>query len=156
GQRTQFMSRGAGTHQNMTSQSKVRLSVLIPARNEERNLGRCLRPLVGWADEIVVVDSQSTDGTVPLAESAGAEVLQFRYKGGWPKKRQWALDTHNWRNEWILLLDADEILTDEIKQEIALAIENPRCDGYWLRFQIVFMGRMLQHGDTTLWKLYLF
>lgn len=140
----------------MATPNRIPLSVLIPARNEEKNLPRCLAPLAGWADEIVVVDSQSTDHTIELAESAGAQVLQFRYQGGWPKKRQWALDTHPWRNEWILLLDADEILTEAIKGEIETAICDERYAGYWLRFQIVFLGRMLRFGDTELWKLYLF
>jgi len=137
-------------------QAKTPISVLIPTRNEVRNLGRCLEPLVGWADEIVVVDSGSTDGTVELAESSGAQVLQFRYAGGWPKKRQWALDTHPWRNEWILLLDADENLTEPGKAEIAAAIRDPNFDGYWLHFQLVFLGRMIRFGDTALWKLFLF
>lgn len=135
---------------------RIPISILIPVRNEEQNLNRCLSPLQNWADEIVVVDSQSTDRTVALANAAGATVLQFQYAGGWPKKRQWALDTHPWRNEWILLLDADEILTETIKSEIAVAIRDSQYVGYWLRFQIVFLGRMLQHGDTELWKLFLF
>jgi glycosyltransferase involved in cell wall biosynthesis len=135
---------------------KVPLSVLIPTRNEAKNLGRCLAPIAEWADEVVVVDSGSTDGTVEMAESAGARVLQFRYTGGWPKKRQWALNTHAWRNGWILLLDADEILTEPIKAEIESAIQDPHYDGYWLSFQLVFLGRMIRYGDTMLWKLFLF
>jgi glycosyltransferase involved in cell wall biosynthesis len=119
-------------------------------------MDRCLAPLAGWADEIVVVDSGSTDGTIEVAEDAGAHVLQFQYTGGWPKKRQWALDTHPWRNEWILLLDADEMLTDSIKTEIEQAIGNARYDGYWLCFRMVFLGRLLRFGDTALWKLFLF
>ncbi|MGQ0633598.1 MAG: glycosyltransferase family 2 protein [Planctomycetaceae bacterium] len=140
----------------MAEQGKVPLSVLIPVRNEARNLGRCLAPLAGWADEIIVVDSNSTDDTVALAEAAGARVLQFRYSGGWPKKRQWALDTHDWRNPWVLLLDADEIVAEPLKTEIRQAIGSTEMCGYWLSFQIVFLGRMLRHGDTTLWKLSLF
>jgi glycosyltransferase involved in cell wall biosynthesis len=134
----------------------VPVSVLIPTRNEEENLPRCLAPLQGWADEIVVVDSQSTDDTGAIAEEAGAEVVQFHYDGGWPKKRQWVLDTYNFRNEWVLLLDADEILLDPLKREIAEAIQTDEYDGYWLRFQLHFLGRRLQHGGFDLWKLYLF
>lgn len=138
------------------STAPVPVSVLIPTRNEARNLPRCLAVLEGWADEIVVVDSSSDDGTQSIAEGAGAQVLQFQYAGGWPKKRQWALDTHSWRNDWVLLLDADEILLPEIKAEIATAIADNRHNGYWLRFQIVFLGSMLRHGDTELWKRSLF
>ncbi|HET6567974.1 MAG TPA: glycosyltransferase family 2 protein [Rhodothermales bacterium] len=135
---------------------RVPVSILIPTRNEAQNLPRCLAPLRDWADEIVVVDSGSTDGTQDVAASCGARVLQFSYSGGWPKKRQWALDTYPWRNDWILLLDADEILLDPIKAEIAEAIRSPEHDGYWLCFQLFFLGRQLRHGGFDLWKLFLF
>jgi glycosyltransferase involved in cell wall biosynthesis len=134
---------------------KVLVSVLIATRNEERNLPRCLEALE-WVDEIVIVDSQSTDRTVEIAESHGAKVVQFRYQGGWPKKRQWALETFPLKNEWILVLDADEIMTPELREEIASAIERPTINGYYLRFQIHFLGKQLRYGDTELWKLVLF
>ncbi|MBI2378467.1 MAG: glycosyltransferase family 2 protein [Deltaproteobacteria bacterium] len=135
---------------------RVPLSVLIAARNEAANLPKCLAPLERWADEIVVVDSHSTDGTAELAERYGAQVLQFDYAGGWPKKRQWALDTFPFRNDWILILDADEILQPAIKSELAQAIASTRFDGYWLRFRLFFLGRELAHGGFDLMKLFLF
>jgi glycosyltransferase involved in cell wall biosynthesis len=61
-------------------------------RNEARNLPRCLDSLDA-AGEVYVIDSHSTDDTVIVAESHGAKVIQFNYGGGWPKKRQWAMDT---------------------------------------------------------------
>lgn len=134
----------------------VPLSILIPTKNEKLNLRLCLEQLKGWADEIVVVDSQSNDGTIELAEFYGATVIQFRYEGGWPKKRQWALNTYPFRNEWILLLDADEILLQPIRDEISEAIKSTRYDGYWLRFPMHFLGRQLRYGDSELWKLFLF
>ena len=136
--------------------SKAPISVLIAAKNEAKGLPRCLAPLRGWADEIVVADSFSTDGTAEIAGSCGAQVVQFAYQGGWPKKRQAILDSFPFRNPWILLLDADEILLDLIKQEIAAALASDRFDGYWIRFEIHFLGRQLRHGDTELWKLPLF
>jgi glycosyltransferase involved in cell wall biosynthesis len=86
------------------------VSVIIAARNEAKNLPRCLQALrdVG---EVYVIDSQSTDDTVEIARSFGAQVVQFHYQGGWPKKRQWAMDTLPIAYDWILLLDADEVLT---------------------------------------------
>ena len=132
------------------------ISVLIAAKNEAKGLPLCLAPLQGWADEIVVADSFSTDGTAEIAESYGAKVVQFAYHGGWPKKRQAILDSYPFRNPWILLLDADEILLDPIKEEIAAAVASSRFDGYWIRFEIHFLGRQLRHGDTELWKLPLF
>ena len=141
---------------DVSDEKSVPVSVLIPTRNEEANLPRCLDAVAGWADEVLVVDSQSTDGTIEIAEDYGAEVIQFEYDGGWPKKRQWALDTYDFDNEWILLLDADEILLPPIKSEIAEAIQTDAYDGYWLRFQLHFLGRPLRHGGFDLWKLYLF
>ncbi len=132
------------------------ISVLIPAKNEERNLARCLAALRGWADEIVVADSRSSDDTVVIAESHAATVVQFKYAGGWPKKRQAVLDTYPFRNEWILLLDSDEILLEPVKREIAEVLRTDRFDGYWIRFQICWLGRQLRYGDTQLWKLALF
>src|SRR5262249_40120835 len=129
------------------------VSVLIAVRNEERNLPRCLEGIRDWAGEVVVVDSQSSDRTVDVAKSFGATVLQFDYQGGWPKKRQWALDTYSFRHESILLLDADEILEDAIKCEIDAAVRQPKFVGYYLRYQIIFLGRKLRFGDTQLWKL---
>jgi glycosyltransferase involved in cell wall biosynthesis len=135
---------------------KCPLSVLIPARNEERNLAGCLAALAGWADEIVVVDSQSTDGTVEAAVRCGAAVVQFHYRGGWPKKRNWALETFPWRNEWLLLLDADEVVSEPLKVEIAQALARPGYDGYELRYQVHFLGRRLRFGGTELRKVALF
>jgi glycosyltransferase involved in cell wall biosynthesis len=136
--------------------SPVPVSVLVPTKNEGRNLLRCLEALRGWADEIVVADSHSVDDTVTIAESSGAALVQFDYRGGWPKKRQFVLDTHPFRNEWILLLDADEILLEPVKKEIAKVVRTSELDGYWLKFQIHFLGRQLRFGDTELWKLSLF
>jgi len=81
------------------------VSVIVPVRNEARNLSRCLESLAAFG-EVYVVDSGSTDNTVAIAQSRGAKVAQFRYAGGWPKKRQWAMDTLPLAYDWILLLDA--------------------------------------------------
>jgi len=129
--------------------------VIVPVRNEAENLVRCLDALREVA-EIYVIDSQSTDGTVAIAEAYGAKVVQFYYSGGWPKKRQWAMDTLPLACDWILLLDADEILTPELVREIRAAIQNPANDGYAIRLQMHFLGRVLRHCDASFWKLSLF
>src|SRR5947209_2136442 len=105
----------------------VPLSVVIPARNEEANILAALDS-VAWADEKWVVDSDSSDGTARLAEKAGAHIAQFRYSGYGPKKKNWALENLPFRNEWVLLLDADETVSDALKDEICRALSNPRVD----------------------------
>jgi glycosyltransferase involved in cell wall biosynthesis len=70
---------------------KIPVSILIPIKNEAANLRRSLAS-VAWADEIFVVDSQSTDGSQAIAESCGAKVVQFHFNGTWPKKKNWALE----------------------------------------------------------------
>jgi glycosyltransferase involved in cell wall biosynthesis len=131
------------------------ISAIIAVRNEAQNLPRCLDSLreVG---EVYVVDSQSTDDTVEIARSRGAQVAQFHYRGGWPKKRQWAIDTLPLGYNWILLLDADESLSPELASEIRDAIQNPRYDGYHIALRIYFLGRELRHSGATFRKLSLF
>src|ERR1035437_11028569 len=115
----------------------IAVTVVIPTRNEARHLAR-FRSGVRRFSEVYVVDSQSTDSTVEIARAFDAEVVQFHYQGGWPKKRQWALDTLPFENDWILLLDADEILTPEIADEIERAVRDPRFEGYRIYLRLNF------------------
>jgi glycosyltransferase involved in cell wall biosynthesis len=137
------------------STGKLPVSVIIPVRNESKNLPRCLEALrdVG---EVYVIDSRSTDDTVEIARSHGAQVVQFHYQGGWPKKRQWAMNTLPLAYDWVLLLDADEVLTPDLSEEIRSTIQNPVVDGYSILLRTWFLGRALRHGDVGLWKLSLF
>lgn len=132
------------------------LTVLIPTRNEEKNLSYCLNPLKDWAKKIIIIDSYSTDRTVEIATQFGAEVIQFDYKGGWPKKRQFVLETYQFNTEWVLLLDADEILLENTKKEIEEAVIATDVDGYYLWFRLEFMGKMLLRSDPGFRKLSLF
>ena len=131
------------------------VTVIIPVRNEAKNLPGCLQALKN-VGEVYVIDSQSTDDTVEMARSHGAQVVQFHYAGGWPKKRQWAMNTLPIAYDWILLLDADEVLTPELAEEIRAAIQNPAIDGYFILLRTQFLGRILRHGDVGLWKMSLF
>jgi glycosyltransferase involved in cell wall biosynthesis len=134
---------------------RLPVSVIIPVRNEATNLPQCLQALSNFA-EVYVIDSQSSDSTVEIARSCGARVVQFHYQGGWPKKRQWAMDNLPLAQDWILLLDADEVLTTDLKNEIRAAIADPAVNGYYVSLRIYFLGRVLRHGDAGFWKLSLF
>lgn len=136
---------------------KVPVSVIIPVYNEKRNLQRCLSS-VKWADEVFVVDSQSTDGTAEVAEREGAEVVQFYFNGNWPKKKNWALENLDMRNEWVFLLDADEKLPPEAGHEfMEICSSNERgFDGYLINRRFMFMGKWLTHAYYPNWNLRLF
>jgi glycosyltransferase involved in cell wall biosynthesis len=131
------------------------VSVIVPVRNEAQNLARCLESLHG-VGEIYVIDSQSIDATTEIARSHGAKVVQFHYHGGWPKKRQWALDALPLAHEWVLLIDADETLTRELADEIKDALRRPEFDGYFIELQMHFLGRRLRHCGANFYKLSLF
>jgi glycosyltransferase involved in cell wall biosynthesis len=131
------------------------VSVIVPVRNEAHNLPRCLASLRA-VGETYVVDSHSTDGTADIARSYDAKVLQFHYEGGWPKKRQWAMDSLSFAYDWIMLLDADEALTPELTEEIRHAIKDPGLDGYYVALQMFFLGKPLRHSGATFEKLSLF
>src|SRR6184192_1356452 len=131
------------------------ISVIIPVRNEARNLPRCLESLRG-VGEVYVVDSNSSDETAEIARSFDATVVQFTYRGGWPKKRQWAMDTLPITYDWILLLDADEALTSQLAEEIRRAIQDPNFGGYYIALQMFFLGRTLRYSDAGFYKLSLF
>jgi len=134
----------------------VPVSVIVPIKNEAVNLPRCLNSIV-WADEIFVVDSQSSDGSQRIAEEFGARVIQFEFNGTWPKKKNWALENLSFRNEWVFILDADEVLPNEGEQEFRSAIANAGTTaGYWINRRFMFMGRWLRHAYYPNWNLRLF
>jgi glycosyltransferase involved in cell wall biosynthesis len=135
----------------------VPVSILIPVKNEASNLPRCLAA-VAWADEIVVVDSASTDGTQAIAEAHGAQVVQFPFNGTWPKKKNWALEQVPWRHEWVFILDADEVMPPEAEAEFRSIVSDPAPSvvGYWINRRFMFMGQWLKYAYYPNWNLRLF
>ena len=136
---------------------KVPVAILIPIRNEAANLPRCLAS-VAWADEIFVVDSKSGDGSQAIAEEQGATVVQFPFNGTWPKKKNWSLENLPFRNEWVFILDADEVLPPECEAEFRAIVTNAREPrrGYWINRRFMFMGQWLKHAYYPNWNLRLF
>lgn len=132
------------------------LTIAIPVRNEERNLPVCLKAIGNdFAYRVVVINSHSTDSTAAVAELHGAEHVEFLWDGKFPKKRNWFLRNHTPTTPWVLFLDADEILTPSVKNEIVKALSNTRHQGFLLSYSNYFLGRRLR-GGYPLRKLALF
>lgn len=141
----------------MTNQLfSIPVSVIVPAKNEENNLPACLQSIAP-ADEIFVVDSQSSDRTAEIAADYGAKVVQFYFKGGWPKKKNWSLENLPFRNEWVMIVDCDERIPLALWEEIAIAIQQPDYDGYYLNRKVIFLGQWLRYGGRYPdWNMRLF
>ena len=118
------------------------LSVIVITKNEAHAIGKCLES-VSWADEIIVVDSGSTDGTVKIGESFGAKVHVTDWPGFGPQKNR-ALDLAT--GEWVLSLDADEIVSPELKAEILETLSKGDADAYSLPRSSSYCGRFMRHG----------
>jgi glycosyltransferase involved in cell wall biosynthesis len=127
---------------------KLPITVLVAAKNEEPNIGRCLSHL-GPASKVILLDSNSQDRTAEIAAEMGAEVVQFKYSGGYPKKRQWALDNLRLATDWILLLDADEVVPPELWSEIAQAIHKNGPTAYLITKSFHFLGRRFRYGGLS-------
>lgn len=120
------------------------LSVIITTHNEAENIGRALKSIQGWVDDILVVDSFSTDDTLHIATSFGVRIAQRKYTGPADQKN-WAIPQA--KHEWILLLDADEVVTLELKNEIQQLLNHPEPipkDVYWIRRNNFFLGEAVR------------
>jgi len=133
---------------------KLPISVIILTYNEEIHLERLLKNIAGWADEIFIVDSYSTDNTVQIAKRYGCKIVQHSFENQ-AQQFNWALDNLDIKNDWILRLDADEYLTEELKEEIRvnplLNNQDPRqsasiVNGFYIKRRVYFMGRWIKHG----------
>lgn len=120
------------------------LSIVIIAKNEAASIGACLASAAGLADEIVVLDSGSADGTQAICEEAGARVVATDWPGFGEQKRR-AVEAA--KNDWVLSLDADERLTPELAAAIRLVLVQPACAAYRFPRRNRFLGRYLRHGE---------
>ena len=124
------------------------IDVLIITKNEEANIGFCLEALAGWTNRIFVVDSGSTDRTREIAESHGAEFIHHDWPG-FAKQKNWALDTLEFESPWTLIVDADEVITPELRsvlEGIAAGREDQETKtGYFINRLTFFLGRPIRH-----------
>jgi glycosyltransferase involved in cell wall biosynthesis len=134
------------------------LSVLILTLNEEASLPRCLES-VSWSDDIVVLDSFSSDRTVEIARAAGARVVQ-RVFDDWSSHQNWAVNTIDFKHPWVYYSDADEVVPSDLREEllaVSLSASSTNLAAYRLRYRNFFMGKWLRHcGIYPTWILRLY
>lgn len=121
----------------------INISVLITTLNEADNLPRCLSALQDF-DEIIIIDSGSTDETVAIAKSFGAQVIDFKWDKKYPKKRQWCLDNLTIKHDFVFWVDGDEELTPALVEELRSL--DQRAAGYFVKGLYVWDGKDLKHG----------
>jgi glycosyltransferase involved in cell wall biosynthesis len=123
------------------------MSVMIITKNESLAIGRCVRSVAPYFEQVVVLDSNSSDDTAELAREAGAEVVTFDWDGKYPKKKQWGLENTDLRHQWVLILDGDEYATPELIDEIRRrAGKEQGFVAYDVPLDYTFLGKTLKHG----------
>lgn len=122
----------------------IALSVVIITLNEEKNIERCIRSVQGVADEIVVVDSHSSDSTITIAEQLGARIVSQHFLGHLEQKN---FATEQAKHDWVLSIDADEELSTELHEEIKKTKENPLASAYHFNRLNNYCGHWIRHGS---------
>ncbi len=137
----------------------IPLSVFILTFNSEPDIESSLNSVTGWADEVFIVDSFSTDRTIEIAKQHTQNIYHNQFEN-YAIQRNWAMENLPIRNKWVLHLDADESLTPELRDEISgLIPDNTNgVDGFNIKRRFIFFGRWLKHGgnypqvELRLWK----
>ena len=121
----------------------VKISALILAKNEERNIKACIETL-SFVDDILVIDDFSTDKTKAIAEKLGARVIQHSMNGDWGAQQTFAIQ--NAKYEWVLFVDADERISDPLAKEIRSVVETGEQKAYWIKRENRFYHHHATHG----------
>ncbi|MGP1346951.1 MAG: glycosyltransferase family 2 protein [Phycisphaerales bacterium] len=140
--------------------SKANITVLMITKNEEKNLPHSIGSVIGWASRVCVIDSGSSDRTVEIARSLGAEVVHQDWLG-YAKQKNWALDNLNIQTDWCLFLDADEAVMDDLKAELlgiaAKPVGTVEHSGFYINRYFIFLGKRIRHcGYYPSWNLRFF
>ncbi len=126
------------------------LTVVVLTMNEEKNIEKCINSVVWFSQRIVVVDSGSNDKTIEIAESLGAEVFHHEFEN-YARQFNWGLDNTNIKTKWVLRLDADEVITPELAEEMKEQMDIHKEDdinGMQIKLKQTFMGRWMKYGGT--------
>lgn len=137
---------------------RVPLSIVVLTYNEELNIAQCLRSIAGWAEEVFVVDSFSSDRTVEIAREHEAKIVQHEFNG-YADQRNWSLKQLPFSQEWVLYLDADEMAPPELRDEVAAVLADvpPEVQGFYIKRRLIFMGKWIKWGGYyPTWLLRLF
>lgn len=141
---TLFLTLSHGANAIITLK-RMTLSAIVLTRNNQTTLDACLRSL-SFADELIVVDDSSTDDTLKIAANHHAKIINHPLTD-FGAQRNFAL-THA-IGRWILFVDSDEIVPQDLRREINQAIKQPGIAGFYLRRRDIFLGRLLKHGETS-------
>lgn len=136
------------------------IDVMIITHNEALNLPHCLAALKGWTNKVFVIDSGSTDGTQDIANSFGACVVHHEWEG-YARQKNWALENLPFESPWILIVDADEVITDELRDQLVQVASKPvdevKESGYQINRYFIFLGKRIRHcGYYPSWNLRFF
>lgn len=123
----------------------LQLVVIILTYNESIHIERAIKNVSGWADKIIILDSHSEDETVEKAKLHNVEIM-YRKFDNYKNQREFAIDHVKNQTQWLLFLDADEYLTDALKAEIKIAINQPDIEGYYLPRRFIFMNKWIKWG----------
>jgi len=126
---------------------KIPISVLVITKNEESNIGPCLESVIKWSDEIIIIDSGSTDRTVAIAKQYTEKIYEHPFEN-FAQQRNWAQDNLPINNKWVLHLDADERTSDELASELKkiFSENNDNIDGIMVSRRTIFRSRWIKHG----------
>ena len=128
------------------------ISAVVLTKNEEKNIDACLKGL-DWCDELIVVDDHSTDKTVELAKKHKAIVYEHALENDFSKQRNFGLEKA--KNEWVLFVDADETVSENLRNEIIQYTNNPinQCNGFYVKRIDYMWGKQLKYGEQGNIKL---
>lgn len=127
---------------------KSNLTVIILTLNENMHIERCIKSILSFTDNVLVIDSLSNDDTVAICEKMGVDIFSNPWPGNHAKQFQWALEHCKIETEWVMKLDADEVVMPELASEIKSKLSCIPSDinGIFIKRRVHFFGKWIRHG----------